>query len=120
MSIDNTAMLTYDANKKSVGIAYLLLVFLGWLGIHNFYLDRSAVGLIQLFTAMGGLFFIISGGTLNAMEHVGQASTAGLIGTLCWVVNWILWTIDLFSLWHFVKKHNLILLSSLNKGGFIL
>jgi TM2 domain-containing membrane protein YozV len=41
---------------KSKGIAYLLWFFLGVFGIHKFYLDKIAVGIIYLLT--GGLFLI--------------------------------------------------------------
>ncbi|MFO7722309.1 MAG: TM2 domain-containing protein, partial [Bacteroidales bacterium] len=40
----------YDANKKSVGLAYVLLIFFGGFGIHRFYLGRtgSAVAMVLL------------------------------------------------------------------------
>ncbi|AMU88809.1 hypothetical protein ATM17_07100 [Sphingopyxis macrogoltabida] len=38
----------YDANRKSTGVAYLLCIFLGGLGIHRFYLGRSGSGAAQL------------------------------------------------------------------------
>jgi TM2 domain-containing membrane protein YozV len=41
---------------KSKGIAYLLWFFLGVFGIHKFYLDKIAIGIIYLLT--GGLFMI--------------------------------------------------------------
>lgn len=41
---------------KSKGIAYLLWFFLGVLGVHKFYLEKFAVGIIYLLT--GGLFLI--------------------------------------------------------------
>lgn len=41
---------------KSKGIAYLLWFFFGLLGIHKFYLNKIAIGIIYLLT--GGLFFI--------------------------------------------------------------
>jgi TM2 domain-containing membrane protein YozV len=41
---------------KSKGIAYLLWFFLGAFGIHKFYLDKIAIGIIYLLT--GGLFMI--------------------------------------------------------------
>lgn len=34
----------YDAKKKSVGIAYALLLLLGTLGAHRFYLGHSMIG----------------------------------------------------------------------------
>ncbi len=41
---------------RSKGIAYLLLIFFGYLGIHKFYLGKVFVGIIYILT--GGLFFI--------------------------------------------------------------
>jgi TM2 domain-containing membrane protein YozV/predicted transcriptional regulator len=41
---------------KSKGVAYLLLIFLGWLGVHRFYLEKIGTGIIYLCTL--GLFGI--------------------------------------------------------------
>jgi TM2 domain-containing membrane protein YozV len=41
---------------RSKGIAYLLWFFLGVFGVHKFYLDKIAVGIIYFLT--GGLFLI--------------------------------------------------------------
>ncbi|MFC0410591.1 TM2 domain-containing protein [Roseomonas elaeocarpi] len=45
---DATALMRYDANKKSTLIAYLLWFFLGWFGAHRFYLGRTGSGVAQL------------------------------------------------------------------------
>jgi TM2 domain-containing membrane protein YozV len=37
-------------HPKSVGTAYLLWFFLGFLGIHKFYLDKAGTGILYLFT----------------------------------------------------------------------
>ena len=56
---DAQMMMSYDANKKSPLVAYLLWFFLSGLGAHNFYLGRngSAVGQLVLFV-LGWLTFI--------------------------------------------------------------
>jgi TM2 domain-containing membrane protein YozV len=41
---------------KSKGTAYLLWFFLGTFGIHKFYLEKFAIGIIYMLT--GGLFLI--------------------------------------------------------------
>ena len=69
LSHDTQAMMAFQNNKKSTGLAYVLWFFLGSLGAHRFYLGRtgSAVGMLVLFIlgwmtvwALGlGLIFLI-------------------------------------------------------------
>jgi TM2 domain-containing membrane protein YozV len=40
-------LMQYDAAKKSTGVAYVLWFFLGGLGVHRFYLDRSGSGIVM-------------------------------------------------------------------------
>ena len=51
---DARAHLLYDANKKSVGASYLLWFFLGGLGVHRFYLNRTGSGIAQLLLGLLG------------------------------------------------------------------
>ncbi len=46
----------YEKKKKSKLAAYLLWFFLGFLGVHKFYLKKVGMGIVYIFT--GGLFFI--------------------------------------------------------------
>ncbi|MFN3661738.1 NINE protein [Yoonia sp.] len=41
--------------KKSLGVAYLLLFFLGGFGAHRFYLGRMGTGFAILFLVWGGV-----------------------------------------------------------------
>lgn len=60
--------------RKSKLVAGLLGIFLGWLGIHRFYLGYIGIGIIQIIvsfcTGIGALWGIIEGililvGTIN-------------------------------------------------------
>jgi len=48
LSSDARAILLFQANKKEPVVAYLLWLFLGLLGAHNFYLKRTGVAVAQL------------------------------------------------------------------------
>ena len=45
-----------NTNQRDTGIAYLLLLFGGVLGLHKFYLNRPAWGVVYILT--GGLFCV--------------------------------------------------------------
>ncbi len=51
-------MMRYDANKKSVLLAYLIWFFLGLFGVHRFYLGRVVSGLCML--ALHGISWILA------------------------------------------------------------
>ena len=55
------AHMMYDANRKSTGVAYLLCIFLGGLGIHRFYLGRGGTGAAQLILwVLGWVTFFVA------------------------------------------------------------
>ena len=45
---DAQAIMRYDANKKSVGVAYVLWFFFGSLGAHRFYLKQTGTAVAML------------------------------------------------------------------------
>jgi TM2 domain-containing membrane protein YozV len=62
---DAALMMRYDANKRSVLIAYLLWFFLGYFGVHRFYLGRVVSGLVLLLLwAIGAALSVIYVGYL--------------------------------------------------------
>ncbi len=62
--------------NKSVGVAYLLWVLLGWFGGHKFYLNRPGMGVLYLFTA--GLLII--GWLVDAFTLPGQVRRRNVRG----------------------------------------
>ena len=55
-SLDRQADNRFLAGEKDYNISWILLTFLGWLGIHRLYLEKWFTGILYMFT--GGLFLI--------------------------------------------------------------
>jgi TM2 domain-containing membrane protein YozV len=51
----------YDANRKSVGVSYLLWFFVGGLGGHRFYLGQTGTAIAQLILFVLGWMTVIVG-----------------------------------------------------------
>ncbi len=71
--MDRQADLRYQPGPYDYDIAWILLVFLGPLGIHRFYLGKIVTGLLYLVTGgLLGLGWLYDFWTLN--EQVSQAN----------------------------------------------
>jgi len=55
------AHMMYDANRKSVGAAYLLWFFLGGFGAHRFYLGQTGTAIAQLLLLLLGWIPLFAG-----------------------------------------------------------
>jgi TM2 domain-containing membrane protein YozV len=66
--------------EKSVGLAYVLLIFFGQLGLHRFYLSRVASGMMQL-----------------GLCAVGWATVGFFIGVIPLGILWLWLLVDLFT-----------------------
>ena len=75
--------------EKSMGLAYVLLIFLGQLGIHRFYLGKVGTGIVQLILGI-----------------VGWATVGIVIGFVPLAVLWIWLIIDLFLTAGMVRAAN--------------
>ena len=49
-----------EVSEKSRLVALLLCVFLGWLGVHRFYLKKIGTGILMLCTVGGFGFWVIA------------------------------------------------------------
>jgi TM2 domain-containing membrane protein YozV len=98
VSSDARAMMMFEANKKSLVVAYLLWFFLGWLGGHRFYCGRIGTAVAQLLLMLVGLFL-----------------TLIVIGWLIVipVAIWIL--IDAFLIPGWIRNHNTLLAMQLGQ-----
>ncbi|MBW4091676.1 MAG: TM2 domain-containing protein [Proteobacteria bacterium] len=90
------AMMRYDANKKSTLIAYLLWIFLGYLGAHRFYLKHAGSGAAML------VIWIVS--VLLTFVYVG------LLGFL---VIGVWWIVDAFLIPGMASDYNNRLINAL-------
>jgi TM2 domain-containing membrane protein YozV len=75
--------------KKSLGIAYLLLIFVGSLGLHHFYLGNTNKGIAYLAT-------LIIGGALSVV----------LVGLAVLAVLGVILFVELFTLPKMVREAN--------------
>jgi TM2 domain-containing membrane protein YozV len=66
-----TTMMQYDNNKKSVGVAYLLWFFLGFLGVHRFYLGKVGTGVVILILTILGWALSLVGVGIVLLGVVG-------------------------------------------------
>ena len=88
-SSDAKTLLQYEANKKSVVVAYLLLIFLGSFGVHRFYAGTTKPGAIML------SLFVLSCILLFAF-----------VGAFGFLILGIWWFVDLFLLHGLISSYN--------------
>ena len=90
-------MMMYDAQKKSVGVAYLLWFFVGYLGGHRFYAGKTGTAIFQLLLTIFGACTVMFGIGFFVLGIVGL---------------WIL--IDAFLIPGIVSSHNVSLAGRLS------
>ena len=95
---DTAAMMHYDANKRSVLVAYILWFFLGWFAVHRFYAGRTMSGLVML-----------------AVSLVSWALTAVAIGYLGLGLIGIWLLLDLFLIPGMIRSYNREIIASLGR-----
>jgi TM2 domain-containing membrane protein YozV len=97
MSDVSRQMMMYDAQKKSVVVAFLLWFFLGYLGAHRFYAGKTVSAIVQL-----------------VLSLIGAALTFAGVGFVLLGVVGIWLFIDIFLLPGLIRNHNLALVSRLS------
>jgi TM2 domain-containing membrane protein YozV len=78
-SMDRQADLRFESGRIDFNLAWLLLVFLGFLGIHRFYMGKWLTGILYLLTGgLVGLGVLYDFWTLNSqiseLNRLGRAA----------------------------------------------
>lgn len=93
-----------EKHKKSVEFAYALLIFLGSLGIHKFYLGKVIWGIIYLILGILGWITILTGSIAALASDSSSGGGLRIFGLICVIILGILIFYDLFTLPQQVKK----------------
>lgn len=110
-------ILSYEAHKKSTGVAYLLWFFFGWLGVHYFYLGNTGLGITRLALSVIPVIFLI---LFSVFATVGNDVAAGaflLLAIMLFIVG-VVWQIaEIFLIPSLVKNHNLQVIQKIQRAG---
>lgn len=90
----------YDANRKSVGVAYLLWFFLGSAGGHRFYTGKTGSAVAMLALTVLGIGLSVIGVGLVLLAAVG-----------IWAI------VDAFLIPGWIRTANMRLATSLSTGN---
>ena len=91
-------------NGKSQLIAALLAFFLGYLGIHNFYLGYKKKAMTQLLITLAGYAVGIVGSVLTSASSASGSTAMLAIGGIVGVIGWIaVAAVGIWALIDFIK-----------------
>ncbi len=117
---DATTMMRYDANKRSTGITYLLWFFLGFLGVHRFYLRHTGSAIAMLCLGVAAVLLTVVGGGVAAAGTEGAAGAGGMLAILGFVAYGIVgvwWIVDAFLIPGMTRTYNNGLITQLSGPG---
>lgn len=101
LSILNSEM---EKHKRSVGLAYVLFIFFGSIGVHKFYIGKILWGIVYFLIGVLGWLTILTSGVAAIADDAEAASGLGTFGIICLVVLGILLLIDLFTIPRQINK----------------
>ena len=88
-----------DRRRKSTGIAYALWFFMGWLGLHKFYLGRIAAGILYVVAPWVLIVSLFSGLIMaESNPEAGGAAVVAMFSLLALLVYGVWWVVDLFTI----------------------
>ncbi|GHD40122.1 hypothetical protein GCM10017083_03080 [Thalassobaculum fulvum] len=92
-------IMRFEAARKSVLVAYLLWFFLGWLGLHRFYLG-----------------YMLSGVLMLVLWVVGTVLSVVLIGYVILVVPVLWWAVDALLIPGMARASNNEIIAEIERG----
>jgi len=98
VSGDARALMMFEANKKSIAVAYFLWLFFGYAGGHRFYAGKTVSAIAQLLLLIVGLIL--------AVAVVGVFL---LIGLGIWII------VDAFLIPGWIRNQNSLLAMQLGR-----
>ncbi|WP_018963333.1 TM2 domain-containing protein [Coprothermobacter platensis] len=106
LTMEQLAVLESEMQKrrKSVGLAYVLCIFLGGLGIHKFYLQETTQGILYLLLGVFGFISMIAGEFSSLVSFGATGNGLFEAGLFCSIALGLLILIDLFTLPGQVRK----------------
>lgn len=90
-----------NRSKKSVGVSYLLWFLFGYLGVHKFYMGKTAWGIAYLLMLVVG--WSIGGAGVVLVEEGGGGMA--VFGLLLLIALGILLFVDLFTIPGQIRKN---------------
>lgn len=93
-------LMRFEASKKSVLVAYLLWFFLGWLGVHRFYLGYTMSAVIMV-----------------ALWLIGTVLSIILIGYVILLIPALWWVVDLFLIPGMARERNHAIIAEIERGA---
>lgn len=116
MSIDKKAQLSekqlvileseLKKKRKSMPLAYILLIFLGFLGVHKFYLGKTKQGVLYVLLSVVGFISLVVGEFTGLISFGASGTMLFTFGLVCAGVLGVMLIINLFTTPGQVRQFN--------------
>jgi len=94
-------------HQKSVGLAYVLCIFLWFFGIHKFYLRNVRQGIVYLILGLVSITSVIVGEFTGLISFGASGNLLFRFGLVCLGILVILLIVDLFTTPRQVRQANM-------------
>lgn len=83
--------------QKSTGLTYAIWFFLGWLGIHKFYLGQTVRALLYVIAPWVAII-TLAAGLISEAQAGGSGEASVAVGLLALLIYVVWWLVDLFTI----------------------